>query len=148
MYLCPARSHRLPRKNPVDDFSLLEEGVRFRRRMAIRQSILEIRTIERVGGRAGGCIEIEVPADQSRRSRPATLRVRENFVKLRATQAVIAPALEMKVVRDYGPVSDFYLALQREPSSDALLKRWNIRKEPVGPPEIRLLLEADDPAVG
>jgi hypothetical protein len=30
MYLCPVRSHRLPRKNPVDHFALLEERVWFR----------------------------------------------------------------------------------------------------------------------
>jgi hypothetical protein len=42
MYLCPTPSHRLPCKNPVNDFSLLDERAQLRRRMAIRQSILEV----------------------------------------------------------------------------------------------------------
>jgi hypothetical protein len=67
---------------------------------------------------------------------------------LRATQAVVAPAFEMEVVRYDHPVSDFYVGDQSEPASNALLKRRNFRKEPMRPPEIGLLLEANDAAIG
>jgi hypothetical protein len=54
----------------------------------------------------------------------------------------------MEVVRYDHPVSDFYVGDQSEPASNALLKRRNFRKEPMRPPEIGLLLEANDAAIG
>ena len=122
MHFCPARSHRVPHKDPVDSFSLLEERVRFRRRMATRKSVFEVRLIERVASGSRGSVKIEITPDYNKRARLVPLYIRENFVQLRAAQPVIPSALEMQVVCHHGPVSDLRFADQREPSPDPLLK--------------------------
>src|SRR5215510_4985353 len=147
MYSCPARSHRLPYKNPVDDFALLEERVWFCRCMMIRERVKEVAALQSISRGARGSIEIEVSSHHCSRVRLVSLYVGENFAQLRAAQPVIAPALEMQVVRDYSAFPNFRFGNQRQPSSDPLLEGRDFRKEPVWLPEVRLLFEANDSAV-
>src|SRR5580704_6281398 len=97
-------------------------------------------------GRAG-YIKIEIPCEQNGCAPVVSPCIVEHFVQLGTAQRIIGFAFQMQVVGDYRFARNIDLADQRQASSEPFLKWGNIGKEPMWPPEIRLLLESDDPGI-
>src|SRR6266404_636496 len=145
MDLCLAVTYRSASKNPIDGSPVLQECARCRWHVLVRKCVQKLSTADCGSRRSIGYIEIEITRKQNGRVRVVSPCIVQDLVKLEAAQLIIASALQMQVVGNYCFARNVGLADQRYTSSEPLLKRGDFGKKPVRTPEMRLLLESDDP---
>ncbi len=104
--------------------------------MAIRKSILELRSAYSGSRGPAGHIEIEVAGEHDRRVPVVSRGIIQCFVNLGASQSIIPSALEVQVIGNNHFSADVGFAHQRDPSPQTFLERADLGKEPVRAPEI------------
>src|SRR5713226_1800891 len=142
MYLGLAGANGSPRKDPIDNPTLLQERMRCCRHVLICKRVLKLRAAHRGSGSPPGHIEIEVASEHNRRVLVVLPGIVQSLVKLRAAQPIVSFAFQVQVIGDDRFPRDIGIADQRQASPDSFLKRLYSRKEPVWVPKIRLLLES------
>src|SRR5580704_285055 len=141
VYLGLAGANVSPRENPINRSSVFQKRMRSCSHVLIGKFVTKLRVTDRGSGRLPGCIEIQVASEKNGCVAVISAGVVQSFVQLRTAQPIVALALQMQVVGDERFPSDVSLTDQRQAPSNPFLKRLNIGKEPMRPPEIQLLLE-------
>ncbi len=135
-------------EDPIDNSSVTKEGVgRPCCHVLIRKCVLKPCLADRRGRRSRGHVDVQIARKENGHVRVIAPGILEGLVQLRTAQLVLAAAFEVQVIGDGHIACNTYFDDQGQSSSGPFLKRADFWKEPVRPPEIRLLLKPQDAGV-